>query len=158
MESAAERKLNDAASIAAGFLGAFGRVAAERKREDLTFIAIMRLEDAGRINLKILPQVAAVNIVRIAKRASENKFESVTKHAPFYLLRIGKTAVENSYDYEAKQVAKSLAELTLLNEGTVKATIQDYKLGLEEEERHSFPEFMTLYEAELEKLRAKQQE
>jgi hypothetical protein len=76
----------------------------------------------------------------IVKKKKEIKGQ--TQYIGKSLEAIGEAAAGKKFDDETLDAAKSLAELTILNEENIKITIQEHESKLKEKERESFQKFM----------------
>lgn len=111
--------------------------AMEQGFKNIAMIVIRHLEATGKATVK---------------KKKEIKWQ--TQDIGKSLEAIGEAAAGKKFDDETLGAAKSLAELTILNEENIKITIQEHEPKLKEKERKSFQKFMRIYEQELEKLRA----
>jgi hypothetical protein len=155
---AAEEKLEIAVSTAADSLFEIGMKSAEKGLETATQQAEMFLGEVGifaaKKRLETAAFATAMNLGDLGSTAAEKGLKYVTSGVAMSLGFVGSTAVEKGLEDATRQAAESLAELAILNEEIVKATILDYERILEERDRDSFQKFMRIYEQELEKLRA----
>lgn len=68
------------------------------------------------------------------------------------------TAAKSKLESVTKEAAQALAELTILREAIVKPTVQNSESTLREKNPDASKKFREVYEQELEKLRAEQQQ
>jgi len=165
MKSQAEKKLEYASMQAIYSIGTVGETAVKKGLEYATWQAAWCLGDVGETALNEGFNKGAADAAwylgKVGKIAAKKELtdEAMNVEVVSSLVTIGITALkkERSPFTPILRVTSSLAELTLLNEEIVKTAIQNYESKLEEQDRDSFQKFMKLYEQELEKLRAKNQ-
>ena len=170
-KTAADKRLNGAIKLAAMCLGNIGEAAAKKGLEGATKWAVMCLEGVvvttAEKHLEGATGRVAESLGIVGKTAANQCLKDVTSRAAASLIVVGITSAKNSLEDATRRVAKSLglesatekaarslAELTILNEEIVKTAIQDSESDIKEQDPDSFQKFRKLYEQELEKLRA----